>query len=153
MTRSQTDYFEERIKGITTLINAQFLNLQDCLKDIKKDSDSFRKDIDSLKESLFEVKIDEKTHTLNCPVLSKIEEKIIPEIDKINKDLEEYRMIKRYPKLTIFLLIIISFISVFNIIEFQSKSNSYMRKNNDLEIIGRKYNELINSIDSLKIRL
>jgi hypothetical protein len=153
MTRSQTQYFEEKIKGITTLINAQFLSLDHTLCDLKDDSAAFRRDIDKLKDSLFEIKLDEKTHVLNCPVLPKIENTVIPDIENINKDLEEYRLIKRYPKLTLILLLIVSFVTIFNIFEFQGKVKDYLKGEKGQILTEKKYDQLIQKLDSLNIKL
>jgi hypothetical protein len=124
------DNIHEKITGMTTLMNAQFININDHLTELKKIADANREDIVKLK-------IDEIKHIINCPVSPKVEE--------IQRDLQEYMFIKKYPKIAIGLLTITIFLVLFNIFElFRTISSENAILNNRFRIE--------NKIDSIKLR-
>jgi hypothetical protein len=124
------DTIQEKITGMTTLMNAQFINVNDHLTELKKIADANREDITKLK-------IDEIKHIINCPVSPKVEE--------IQKDLQEYMFVKKYPKIAIGLLTITIFLVLFNIFEiFKSFSSD--------NAILKNHFRIENKIDSIKSR-
>ena len=79
-------YLDTRFEGMSTLISAQFINVHDKLDAIEKQTTATNGRVGVLEGK-------ESTRYINCPIK--------PEFEKLNEDLTEYRMLKKYPKLAI----------------------------------------------------
>jgi len=79
-------YLDSRFEGLSKLMSAQFLNVHDKLDAIEKQTTKTNGRVSILEDK-------ESVHYINCPVKS--------EFEKVNADLAEYRMLKKYPKITI----------------------------------------------------
>jgi hypothetical protein len=102
-------YLDARFEGIAKLMNAQFTDVHERLDEIRIQTTKTNGRVTSLEDQVM-------NHPVNCPV--------VPKVDKIYNDLEEYRLIKKYPKLTV-TIISIAVIGVlygfFKISDSQSK--------------------------------
>lgn len=115
-------------------LDSQFVRVHEKLDYIKEQTTKTNSRVSEVEERVSEVEDEAIKHPANCPQVAKIE--------GINKDLEVYRVIKKYPKLALFLIalfvvgIIISAVGT-----FESMAN----KDND--------RELKRKIDNINYRL
>ena len=79
-------FLNERFEGFSKLMRAEFINVHEKLAAIEKQTTKTNNRVSKLEEK-------ESTHIINCPVA--------PKVEQIDKDLSEYRMIKKYPKVFI----------------------------------------------------
>jgi len=86
MTKEEKELFNEKFAGLHSLINARFENVEDRLERIENQTTKTNGRVTSLEEK-------ELTHIITCPN--------VPKIEKLNEELAEYKMIKKYPKLGI----------------------------------------------------
>lgn len=103
------ELFNEKFRGLTTHMNAQFENVNDKLETIEKRLDEVYKDIASDDDRITIIEKNELTHLVTCPQILRV--------NKIEEDLLEYKMAKKYPKATVFLIVafvILAGISLFN---------------------------------------
>ena len=76
-----------------------FKTLTEILKRIESQTTKTNGRVTVLEERVHEMDLQDWEHLLNCPQA--------PRVDQINKDLEEYRVAKKYPKLTAGVLVVI----------------------------------------------
>lgn len=79
-------YLDTRFEGLVKVMSAQFINVHDKLDAIEKQTTKTTGRVNELEAK-------ESNHIINCPVAAKVE--------RIDEDLTEYRMLKKYPKLGI----------------------------------------------------
>jgi len=79
-------YLDTRFEGLAKIMSAQFINVHDKL-------DAIEKQTTRTNGRVTELETKESTHVVNCPVAAKVE--------RIDGELIEYRMFKKYPKLGI----------------------------------------------------
>lgn len=92
-------YLDERFSGIGKLVNAQFKSLDDRLERIEQQTTKTNGRVSALEKAL-------PQHEIECSAKK--------EVDVIQKDLEEYHMIKKYPKLIILLLVVLVGAALYN---------------------------------------
>ena len=115
-------------------LDSQFVRVHEKLDYIKEQTTKTNNRVSDIEGRVSEVEDEAIKHPTNCPQVAKIE--------GINKELEVYRVIKKYPKLALFLIalfvvgIIISAIGTFE---------SIANKDN--------YRELKRKIDNINYRL
>ena len=80
----------------------------------------FDKQFEGLKDDINELKSNEKTHYINCPHQVK-NEPFQKKVEKIENDLLEYRFIKKYPKIFIVVVVVLTLLTAYNIYAVQSK--------------------------------
>lgn len=97
MTQDERRYMEEKFSGFASLMNAHFENVEDRLDRIEEQTKKTNGRVSELEKS-------DLTHFSRCPQTAKIE--------LINKELEEYRMMKKYPKLFIAGVVIVVLLSL-----------------------------------------
>ena len=102
MTKPEIDLIDEKFKGLTTLMNAQFQNIHERLDEIKEQTTKTNGRVTQLEKQ-------DLTHVLRCPQTAKI--------DQINKDLEDYRFIIKYPKVFIAGLVVVVLLTLATFIE------------------------------------
>jgi hypothetical protein len=89
-------YLESEFKAINTLMNAQFIAVHDTLDSIEVQTTKTNNRVTHLEEKIEGVEESLLTHSVKCPHGQKI--------DQIKEDLEEYRVIKKYPKIAIVII-------------------------------------------------
>jgi hypothetical protein len=88
-TKTERELFEEKFTGLGKLINAQFEAQADCINRIEAQTLKTNGRVTDLEHK-------ELTHFQTCPQIEPIR--------KINEDLAEYRMVKKYPKIAVVIL-------------------------------------------------
>ena len=107
-------------------LNSEFTRVHEKLDYIKEQTTKTNNRLANVEERVSDTEEAVIKHPGNCPQVVKIEE--------INKDLEVYRVIKRYPKLVLFLIaifvigIIISAIGTFETIAGKSENRELKKK-------------------------
>lgn len=112
MTKDERELFDEKFKGLTSLINARFENVEDRLVRIEAQTTKTNGRVSELEQK-------ELTHIITCPN--------VPKIEKINEDLAEYKMFKKYPKMGLAIIaaaVIMFLITTFNSIEKVKRANT-----------------------------
>lgn len=89
-------YLDERFKSLATSMNAQFTVVQGTLDEIKDHVQLTNGRVSELEKETSEIQLDLKDHALTCPKGAVIEE--------IKAELEDYRFIRRYPKLSFMII-------------------------------------------------
>jgi hypothetical protein len=110
MSKQELELIEEKFKGLTSLMNAHFENVDDRLERIEEQTKKTNGRVTELEKK-------ELTHIQNCPQTEKIE--------KINEELAEYKMFKKYPKIALALIagaVLLFLITTFESIEKVKKS-------------------------------
>jgi len=99
MTRDERELFNEKIRGIYAAIDANaninnehFKTQTEILTRIEAQTTKTNGRVTELEETVHNLELQDKDHVLSCPHGTRIGE--------IDRDLEEYRMAKRYPKFT-----------------------------------------------------
>ena len=115
MTKSEKELIEEKFIGLTKLMNAQFTNVHERLDSIEKQTTKTNGRVTELEHK-------ELTKYANCPRA--------PQIDKINEDLAEYKLFKKYPKIgiaivaaAVLMFLITTFTSIDKIKTLNNKEN------------------------------
>jgi hypothetical protein len=88
----------ESFEGIRKLMAAQFINVHDKLDSIEAQTTKTNGNVSGLEDKVIALEEAFIAHPINCPQGVKI--------DKIRDDLEEYRVIKKYPKIAIVIIAI-----------------------------------------------
>ena len=101
-------YLEEKFEGLISNMHAQFEKVQDTLDIILKQAQKTNDRVTKLEERAEKTEKNAIKHLMDCPQ--------IPKIDKINNDLEEYRMLKKYPKIAVIILVIVTFGAIYGFI-------------------------------------
>ena len=112
MTKDERELIDEKFKGIASLINARFENVEDRLVRIEAQTIKTNGRVSELEHK-------ELTHIQNCPMS--------PKIDKINEELAEYKMFKKYPKIALALIagaVLLFLITTFESIEKVKKAST-----------------------------
>jgi len=101
-------YLEEKFEGLISNMHAQFEKVQDTLDIILKQAQKTNDRVTKLEERAEKTEKNAIKHLMDCPQ--------IPKIDKINNDLEEYRMLKKYPKIAVIILVIVTLGAIYGFI-------------------------------------
>jgi hypothetical protein len=101
-------YLEERFNSLTTLVNAQSEVTHEWLEKLEAHAARTNGRVHDLENKLIVVEKDILTHPMRCNKAKDID-KINIKVDDVVKDLEEYRMLKKYPKL---IVIVITFLVI-----------------------------------------
>ena len=112
MTKDERELIDEKFKGIASLINARFENVEDRLVRIEAQTIKTNGRVSELEHK-------ELTHIQNCPMS--------PKIEKINEELAEYKMFKKYPKIALALIagaVLLFLITTFESIEKVKKAST-----------------------------
>lgn len=135
MTKDERELIDEKFTGLTHLINARFETIEDRLERIEGQTTKTNGRVTSLEHK-------ELTHIQNCPVS--------PKIEKINEELAEYKMLKKYPKIGIGIVaaaVLMFLITTLTSIEKVKKVTTEENK----EILIEMLNEFKASNDTLQI--
>jgi DNA integrity scanning protein DisA with diadenylate cyclase activity len=129
--------FDEKLKGIHVKMDAEFsvLNLQ--LSQIKEQTTKTNNRVTHIEEDIVDLQEKGLTHIIECPNTKDIKD--------LNVDLREYRMLKKYPKIAIGIIVVASIMILLTTFEFQYK----ISKRTDANTLQVQKTE--NRIDSLEI--
>ena len=86
MTKDEKLLLDENFKGLTSLMNAHFINSHERMDEIIEQTTKTNRKVQELEK-------DNIRHLITCPQ--------IPKIEKINEDLQEYRVFLKHPKVFI----------------------------------------------------
>jgi hypothetical protein len=95
-------YLENKFEGLTKHLHAQFENVHERLEEIKIQTTKTNGRVTILEKDFL-------THLVNCNPAK--------EITEIKKDLEEYKMIKKYPKVFIGMIVILVVITLISVVK------------------------------------
>lgn len=112
MSKQELELIEEKFRGMAALMNAHFENLEDRLERIEEQTTKTNGRVTELEKK-------ELTHIQSCPVA--------PKVEKINEELAEYKMFKKYPKIGIAIIaaaVLIFIITTFESIEKVKKAST-----------------------------
>jgi len=125
-------------------LNSEFVRVHEKLDYIKEQTTKTNSRVADIEGKVSEVEDEVIKHPANCPQVAKIE--------TINKDLEVYRVIKKYPKLVLLLIaifvigIIISAIGTFETITSKSNDKELKRKIDNINYRLTPYGSLKDTI-------
>lgn len=104
------ELFEEKFKRVYAEISSNAEIAQQMLNQILEQTKKTNGRVNKLEEETANLKLKENNHILSCPQA--------PKIDKINEELMEYRILKKYPKLIPYIIIVIVIIGFATIYKF-----------------------------------
>jgi DNA integrity scanning protein DisA with diadenylate cyclase activity len=107
-----SELFDEKLRGIHAKIDAEFtvVNLQ--LSQIKEQTTKTNSRVNHIEDEISLLQTKEISHIIDCPNIKKIND--------INIDLQEYRMLKQYPKIALGIIVVACLFFVITIFEFKS---------------------------------
>lgn len=111
-------YLDTRFEGLTKIMSAQFINVHDKL-------DSIERQTFKTNGRVTELEAKESTHVINCPIAT--------DVKKINEDLEEYRMIKRYPKIVIMIISIFVLTTIYGFYKMIDNQDKFKTSQDNLK--------------------
>lgn len=119
MSKQELELIEEKFRGMVALMNAHFENLEDWKDDMKQNITEIKAQTTKTNGRVTELEKKELTHIQSCPVA--------PKVEKINEELAEYKMFKKYPKIGIAIIaaaVLIFIITTFESIEKVKKAST-----------------------------
>jgi hypothetical protein len=127
-------------------LESEFKHIRTELTYIKEQTTKTNSRVSHLEDDIVSLKLADVNHVVNCP--------INPKVDQIKDDLEEYRVMKKYPRLAIILIAVFVCATIFSYFEIRSSQKqmqSEIRLNNELmssPTRGSHYDPFVN--DSIK---
>ena len=106
-------YLEEKFEGLQTAQHAYFREVHDRFDVIDKSNDIRNGRLEKVEKSIDDLKEQDVKHTTNCP--------LVPKVEGIEKDLMEYRMIRKYPKISILIITVAVLGSIFAFMKITNK--------------------------------
>jgi hypothetical protein len=131
-------YLEEKFEGMAKHMNAQFDAVHDKLDAIEKQTTKTNGRVTELESKVVDVEKDILTHPINCNQAAEIKE--------IRKDLEEYRMLKKYPKVGILIILVAALFAWYG---FRQLNNRIEKQG--IPVITNSRGQLMPLPDSTKI--
>lgn len=114
MSQSEFQLLQEQIKGLTTLVNAQFQSTHERL-------DKINGKVSTHEVQIQEALIERAKNREEQKHVKDYVDKSCNKVDAIEKSLEEYRMALKYPKLLIGALVFVIILSIMTFIESNKK--------------------------------
>jgi hypothetical protein len=108
-------------------LQSEFKHIRSELSFIKEQTTKTNSRVSHLENDIVSLKLSDANHVINCPVN--------PKVDQIKDDLEEYRVMKKYPRLAIILITVFVVITVFSYFEIRSSQRemqSEIKLNNEI---------------------
>jgi len=106
-----TSLLDERFKGVQTAMNAEFSivngrlhSYNRKLEQVVTQTTKTNGSVAAVTERVIQLEKQELIHFVNCPqtsVIAELKKEISVENDKRDEDLQEYHVVKRYPKLAL----------------------------------------------------
>ena len=91
-------------------INTKMATTCEKVSNVEAGFKEIRADVKTYTERIIELEKHELSHVKHCPQNAEVR-KAVEKVDKMETDLEEYRMAKKYPKLVLVAVIVFAFIS------------------------------------------
>lgn len=91
-------------------INTKMATTCEKVSNVEAGFKEIRADVKTYTERIVELEKHELSHISTCPQNKELS-KVVGRVGEIEKDLEEYRMAKKYPKLVLVAVIVFAFIS------------------------------------------
>jgi len=138
-------YLDERFKGMGSLINAHFHDLSSEITVIKEQTLKTNSRVNHIEDDIKELEKADIKHVVDCPVL--------PKVQKIEDDLMEYKLFKKYPKAGITVLVIAVILVLINVLGLITTPKAAAQTKielSDQKAIINKLNSIILTVDSLK---
>jgi len=98
--------FDEKLKGIHIKMDAEFTVVNSELRQIKSQTTLTNSRVNHLEDDVRELRISTNEHAIECPAMEKIE--------KIDEELMEYKVFKKYPKIGIGVLAVTCLLFIFS---------------------------------------
>ena len=95
-------YLESKFEGLTKHLNAEFINIHNTLDKIEEQTTKTNGRVSELETEMIK-------HPIECPTAK--------EIAAVKEDLIEYRMIKKYPKIFLFLIVVLVALSIWKVVD------------------------------------
>ena len=106
-------YLEGEFKGLHKLMNAQFDTVHDKFDSLEKKTDRIEAQTIRTNCRVTDLEVKDIKHIIDCPVAIDLKE--------VKDDLIEYKMIKKYPKIMIGIIVVFVFIGLAWAWEFNKK--------------------------------
>ena len=117
-------YLEEKFAGMQAAQHGYFREVHDRFDTIDKSNAVRNKRLEKVEGSIEKLKEKESEHVINCP--------LVPKVEGIEKDLMEYRIIRKYPKIFILIVTIAVLGSMYGIMKITNKQvNSAVMSSTD----------------------
>lgn len=146
MTSEHESVLDERIKGLGSLVNAQFDTVHERLNEIKEQTTKTNGGLTDAKKDIEELKLANMQHIIDCPAM--------PQIQAIRDNLVEYNWFKKHPVLGGTIVVVAVTLIMFNVFDVISKntaSKNLVKYNMQIDTTRlNEYQNIILSIDSLK---
>ena len=109
-------YLDVRFEAMQTAQHAYFREMHDRFDTIDKSNKVRNGRIDKLENSVSALSIKEAEHVVNCPVA--------PKFDKLNEELTEYRMLRKYPKIAIGIIVFCVLSAIYGFMKITHKQDN-----------------------------
>ena len=117
-------YLEEKFKALQQAQHGYFREVHDRFDNIDKSNTARNNRLEKVENCIEELKEKESEHIINCP--------LVPKVEDIEKDLMEYRMIRKYPKIFILLVTIAVLGSMYGVMRITNRQvNSAVMSSTD----------------------
>jgi outer membrane murein-binding lipoprotein Lpp len=113
------------IEQMALLFDEKLKSLHQKVDYIKEQTTKTNSRVNHLEDDVKQIREDGIKHTVNCPATAKI--------DKINEELLEYKMVKRYPKIALGVVVVIVLMYIATSLEFNKKLNTISKNNPQTE--------------------
>lgn len=97
MNKAEKDFIVDKFTILTTLVNAHFIAVDERLAEIERQTKATNGRVTELEKGQIK-------HIIDCPVLSKVQ--------KINDDLEDYRVVLKHPRIFIGVIVFLVIIAL-----------------------------------------
>ena len=134
-------YLEEKFHGLTTTMNAQFVEIHERLDKIEIQTTKTNGNVSKLEKDLITQEKELLQHALSCPKGEVIEQ--------IRVDLEDYRFFKRYPKLSFFIIacfVVALLYTVYNGYQNVAETNTRHELLDEIKMLKQEVNTINESI-------
>lgn len=112
-------YLEERFAGMEKIIAERLDNMHDTLIDIKAQTTKTNGRVSDIEDDITKLDKDFATHPINCSSAKEVRE--------IKQDLEEYRVMKKYPKVALLVIAFFVLTTIISIYQAVKASNQLVQ--------------------------
>jgi len=98
------------------VLDSEFKRIHETLGYIKEQTTKTNSRVTHLEDAVIELRLADSTHIINCPLgieVKNIKEGVKENKDEIDKELLEYKFFKKYPKMILIIIALISLLSVY----------------------------------------
>lgn len=130
---------DEKFNGVHTSINLQFDGIKNQLNNIEKQTTRTNGRVNKLEESVIELQLSNAKHVYNCPQnnrFDKLEKALEDYKTENNKNLTEYSFVKKYPKISIGIIVVSVLIILFSYVGVNTLLNNTQQINTNTKDIS-----------------